>query len=220
MKGWNVASKPSNTPMARGATWPRTTRPFSLASSMRFRILRHCSLSPVRCITEMERGRPAAFAISSRMSNSPSKRSAERAMSKSLTACTTPCSRPWNASAIPTSSRAADSDAGVALPSMARWLSVRPVENPNAPASSAWRSSRRMAAMSASVAACWATARSPITNTRKASWGICVPTSMSRGVFDRTSMYSENVRHPHLMPSARAEPGMSSTPSISEMSFS
>ncbi len=74
-------------------------------------------------------------------------------MSKSFTAWRTPWESPSKAPAMPASSRASASDAGVASPVTARWLSERPVEKPAAPAARASRTSARIRAMSSSVAA-------------------------------------------------------------------
>ena len=164
MKGWKVASRPSSTPMARGATCTRIGTPRASAASTRARMRRHWSGSMSRCIREIDRGWPAApSAIRSSTSNSASKCSGPRAMSKSLTACTTPCASPAKACAMPASSFASDSEAGVSSPVTARWLSERPVEKPAAPASSASRTMVRIRTMSSSVATLLATARSPIT---------------------------------------------------------
>ena len=140
--------------------------------------------------------------------------------SKSLTAWSTPWSSPTKAFAIPASSSAAASLAGVQSPFALRWLSLRPVLKPTAPASSARRSKVRICAMSSSVARSSATARSPITYTRKASCGTWQRKSIVCGMRSSTSMYSGKVSQPQVMPSLSALPGMSSTPSISSMSFS
>ena len=57
--------------------------------------------------------------------------------------------------------------------------------------------------------------RSPITNARSAPCGTWAATSSARGIVANASRYSGNVSHAHWMPTLSAEPGMSSTPSIS-----
>ena len=76
--------------------------------------------------------------------------------------------------AMPASSRASTSEAGVAAPRAVRWLSLRPgrearPRRPRAPRAA----SARIAAMSSSVATSPATARSPITYMRSGSCGTC-----------------------------------------------
>ena len=141
-------------------------------------------------------------------------------MSKSETAWSTPWSSPTRAPARPRSSAALASDAGVASPDRDRWTSDRPVEKPTAPASSASRSRPRISAMSASVATSPAIPRAPITKTRSASCGTWAAKSMLCGSASMASIYSGKLVHPQRSPSASAEPGMSSTPSISAMSAS
>ena len=119
---------------------------------------------------------------------------------------------------MPHSSAAVASAAGVSLPSEVRWLSLRPVLKPTAPACSASRTSARIAAMSSSPAAAWVKARSPITAMRTGSCGICSRKSRLCGVASSASMNCGKLSQFQRMPSARAAPGMSSTPSISLIS--
>ncbi len=77
-----------------------------------------------------------------------------------------------------------------------------------------------MAAMSSGVAGSLRAPRSPITYGRRAPWAIWVPTSRLRGMRSRASRYSGKVSHSQRMPSCRAVPGMSSTPSMSSISQS
>ena len=65
--------------------------------------------------------------------------------------------------ARPISSTSVARSVGVYSPVRLLWLMVRDVEKPKAPARMASAAMRRMAAMSASVAASWRMARSPIT---------------------------------------------------------
>jgi hypothetical protein len=122
--------------------------------------------------------------------------------------------------AMAASSAALASAPGVGRPSLPRWLSVRPVEKPTAPATIASRTSSPMRAISASVATSPASARSPIANTRTASCGTWHAMSMVWRRRSSTSMYSGKVSQPQVRPSASAVPGMSSTPSISAISRS
>ena len=67
------------------------------------------------------------------------------------------------ASAMPNSSAGSANVPGTGRPSRATWPSVRDVENPTAPASTASRTMRAIAAMSSSVAGSFEAPRSPIT---------------------------------------------------------
>jgi hypothetical protein len=95
---------------------------------------------------------------------------------------------------------------------------VRVVEKPSAPARIASRTSAAMAATSAGVASALAPPRSPITYARTAPCGTKALTSSTRGSRSSSSRYSGNVSQFHVMPSASAVPGMSSTPSMSWIS--
>ena len=119
-----------------------------------------------------------------------------------------------------TSSRAAWVP-GTSRPSAPRWIRVREVENPSAPAASDSRTCAAIAAMSSGVATESSSApRAPITQTRSAPCGTCAPTSIASGVRASASRYSGKVSHCQRMPSESAAPGMSSTPSISPISQS
>ena len=115
---------------------------------------------------------------------------------------------------MPVSSAASASQAGVSLPEAVRWLSLRPVEKPAAPACSASRTSARIAATSSAVAAAPASARSPITAMRTGSCGTCTRKSRLCGMRASASMYCGKLSQSKRTPSASATPGMSSTPSI------
>jgi hypothetical protein len=82
---------------------------------------------------------------------------------KSETTCRTPRPHSPMAAAIPASSLVAAVRVGVHSPRDVRWLRVLEVLKPNAPASTASRVSRPIAAMSSSVASSRAAPRSPIT---------------------------------------------------------
>ena len=205
--------------MPRAAVCRYSGRPRATADS-RACICRYCSPPGSRCIQVIDSGRPAACASCSTRSNSASKRSGPRSTSKSLTTCTTPWFRPSKARAMPVNSAALASEAGVSSPREVRWLSLRPVEKPAAPASSASRSSARIASMSSGVAACWACARSPITRMRSGSCGTCTTKSRLCGKRSSASMYFGKLCQSKRTPSASATPGMSSTPSIRRISRS
>ena len=99
-----------------------------------------------------------------------------------------------------------------------RCPAVRPKDMPSAPARRPWVTAWIIALRSSAVGA--SSARSPITYARNAACGIWVPTSTARGILSSASRYSPNVSHSHVMPSASALPGMSSTPSMSSISQS
>ena len=99
-------------------------------------------------------------------------------------------------------------------------MMVRVVEKPTAPASIASRTRAAMAAISTAVASALAPPRSPITYARTAPCGTSALTSSTRGRRSSSSRYSGNVSQFHVMPSASAVPGMSSTPSMSWISQS
>ena len=96
--------------------------------------------------TEIEIGRPERSAIERRISNSPS------TSMKSLTTCSTPLPIEPRASAMPISSSASAVSVGVSSPLLLRWLSVRDVVKPRAPACTASRARSAIAAMSSGVA--------------------------------------------------------------------
>ena len=98
---------------------------------------------------------------------------------------------------------------------MARWPSVRDVEKPSAPASTASCTIAAMAAISSGVAGSLAAPRSPIAYARTAPCDTCMPTSIAEPCgASSASRYSGNVSQLQSMPSVSAVPGMSSTPSI------
>lgn len=77
------------------------------------------------------------------------------------------------------SSSSAAVSVGTGMPSLARWLIVREVPKPSAPASIASPASRAISAQSPASAASRATARCPIAKTRSAACGIWVAMSQS-----------------------------------------
>ena len=132
----------------------------------------------------------------------------------------TPCPASAMPRAMAPSSGAVACSDGVGSPRAVRWLRVREVEKPIAPARMASAVSRRMAAASESVAASRRVARSPITYRRIAPWGSWAQTSMSWGRASTESRYSGKVSQDQSSPSWSAAPGMSSTPSMSSTSWS
>ena len=71
---------------------------------------------------------------------------------------------------------------GTGSPSRALCSIVRDVEKPKAPAAMASRTMAFICAMSSEDAGSLRAPRSPMTYARTGPWGICVPTSNSRGV--------------------------------------
>ena len=131
----------------------------------------------------------------------------------------TPAPADRRPSASARSSPSAASTVGAGVPSLARWNSERDVLTPMAPAlipsvtrSAIWR-------RSTSVETSRRTARSPMTYTRIGECGICTPTSTSKCRAATASMYSGNVSQFHGRPSVITSSGMSSTPSITVISF-
>ena len=107
---------------------------------------------------------------------------------------------------------------GTSSPLLLRCSGVRDVEKPSAPARSASSVSLLICAMSSAVATSLFAPRSPMTNARNAPCAICVPKSMTCGLRSSASRYSGNDSQSHVIPSTIAEPGISSTPSISSIS--
>ena len=67
----------------------------------------------------------------------------------------------------------------IGSPSLVRWLRVREVPKPIAPASMASLAKRRISAMSCAVAGSRSAPRWPMTKTRSAAWGSWLPMSTS-----------------------------------------
>ena len=109
---------------------------------------------------------------------------------------------------------------GTTSPDLERWIGVRDVEKPSAPARSPRSTIVDIATMSSAVGGSLAAPRSPITYARTAPWGTWAPTSTAYEWASSTSRYSSNDSQPQVMPSVSALPGMSSTPSISSISHS
>ena len=89
--------------------------------------------------------------------------SASASGQKSEISSTTPCPASATPRAIASSSSARARSDGVGSPVAVRWFNVRDVEKPMAPADRASVASRRMAAVSSSVASSRRAARSPMT---------------------------------------------------------
>ena len=212
MKGSSVVSRPNRTPIGRTATWACTGSPLPAATAMRSSTLRY----PPRLfwLSEMKVRVPVSAATRANTSNSPSR------SSKSETTSNAPRPVSRIALAIPISSAPAAPNVGVRSPLLVRWLSVLEVENPNAPAATPSRTRRPISAISSGVAASRAAPRSPMTKSRTAPWGTRAQTSTSRGRRSSAPRYSSKLSHSQLMPSCRAAPGMSSTPSINWISRS
>ena len=129
-----------------------------------------------------------------------------------------PCPTRFIASAIPYNSSGAAVVPGTSSPLLLRCRGVREVEKPSAPARSASSVSLLISAMSSDVATSLFAPRSPMTNARNAPCAICVPKSMTCGLRSSASRYSGNDSHSQVIPSTIAEPGISSTPSMSSIS--
>jgi len=106
----------------------------------------------------------------------------------SSTNCSTLRPTPCIAPAIAVSSSSPAFRVGVKSPVEVRWLSVREVEKPSAPARTASPASAAMAVLSSAVAGSRRAPRSPITKTRSAACGNCAPMSMSKARFDSQSI--------------------------------
>ncbi|SHU83499.1 Uncharacterised protein [Mycobacteroides abscessus subsp. abscessus] len=109
---------------------------------------------------------------------------------------------------------------GTGSPSMARCASVRDDEKPRAPASIASWTSFAMALMSSALAGSLRAPRSPMAYARTAPCAIWAPMSTASSRCPTTSRYSPKLSQPHVMPSVRAVPGMSSTPSMRAINHS
>jgi hypothetical protein len=92
------------------------------------------------------------------------------------------------AEAIAVSSSSPAFSVGVKSPVEVRWLSVRDVEKPSAPARTASLARAAIALLSSGVDGSRRAPRSPITYTRSAACGSCAPISMSKFRFDSHSM--------------------------------
>ena len=127
--GWYDDCRPTSRPTGRGATWARMGSPSATDSSIRRSRSRHASGWRWLWASESERGRPDLTTMLRINSNSPSV-SGQKSEMISIT--------PWPASATPSaiasSSSARARNDGVGSPVDVRWLSVRELEKPMAPA--------------------------------------------------------------------------------------
>ena len=173
LKGLRVSSKPRRTPTPRPATWARMGRPSAVAAERAARRSRQALGAFGPCSRLKDRGRPEA-STSRRIRPNSAWGSA-----KSETNCSTPRPAAFSPRAIPISSSSAAVRVGVGWPSEVRWLRVREVEKPRAPASMARFARADMAAISAGLAGSRLAPRSPMTKTRRAACGSWAPTSRS-----------------------------------------
>ena len=118
---------------------------------------RHASGATPAWASEIESGRPDSSTRRRSIVNSAAP------PLKSDTTCRTPLPVPPSARAMPTSSSSLASRLGVGEPSLERWFSVRDVEKPSAPASTAAAARRDIRATSSGVAVSRLAPRSPIT---------------------------------------------------------
>ena len=156
VNGANVVVSPNNIPMGRGATWPRMAKPELLAPSILFKTLRQ-PWSPIPWASEIDMGRPDERTMDLSKSNSASRSSKSEIIS--ITPPPTACS----ALAIPTSSSYSACRVGVGSPLTLRWLRVRELVKPSAPARMACSVRRRISTTSAAVAGSRSAPRWPIT---------------------------------------------------------
>ena len=208
LNGWRLAVRPNNKPTPRPHTCARNCSPCAWQVSNHCNSGRQPSGLCSACASENDSGRPLRRATSS------SKRCSASGEAKSDTSWNTPAPAAAKPSASPSNSSLAASSVGVGRPSLVRWLSVREVETPSAPARSASVTKALMAATSSGVAASRLAPRSPITKTRSAACGTCVATSTSNWRASSRSRYSGKLSQFQGRPSARTAFGMSSTPSM------
>ena len=129
---------------------------------------------------------------------------------------------PASATAFPIamSSSAPAKVPGTGSPSRARCSIVREEVNPRAPASIPSWTIFAISTKSSGVGSSFRAPLSPMTYARTEPCGTCVAMSMTLGISSRASKYSGKVSQFQSMPSERAAPGMSSTPSMSWISQS
>ncbi len=162
LNGWNVW-KPRRMDTVRPWTWGRTATPSAAAWPARSSRRRHWSGSALFCSSANVIGRPTA--LDSRRIQSTSRSGAARSSPSAPAAASsnTPVPSSPSTAPMPNSSSSAANVPGTGSPSIARWASVREVENPRAPARMPSRTMAAMAAMSSVVAGSLAAPRSPIT---------------------------------------------------------
>ena len=208
-----LACRPCSTPIGRGATCALAAWPLAASPSTRPSRRRQPSGLEWPCASDTENGRPDAVSSRSIISNSLSGLGVLKSEMNSMT----PRPASFMPSAMPRSSASEARSEGVGSPFTVRWLSVREVEKPSAPARMASAVSTRISATSSAVASSSFAARSPMTNTRNAPCGSWAPRSMSRGRASSASRYWPKDSHDQFSPSSSAAPGMSSTPSINSI---
>ena len=199
-------------PTGRGATWARMGRPSATAASMRPSRSRQASGWRWLCASERDSGTPVRATMARTNSNSPSVSGKKSEMSSTT---------PWPASATPWAMHSSSSvlarSEGVGSPLAVRWLRVREVEKPRAPSRMASVARARMAAQSSGSPPPGGPPARPSRRgaARRAAAG---RTGRCRaGDALTASRYSPKLSHSQSMPSSSTAPGMSSTPSISEM---
>ena len=163
------------------------------------------AVGPAMALRQRHRERPAATRVSRRsiISNSLSGLGVLKSEMNSIT----PEPASFMPSAMPSSSASEARSDGVGSPFTVRWLSVREVEKPSAPARIASAVSARICATSSGVASSSRAARSPITKTRSAPCGSWAPRSMSRGRASSASRYWPNDSHDQFRPSCERGAG-------------
>ena len=199
--GCSVHCRPSSSPTGRGATWPVIVHAVGVGLRRAARAARRqLSLARLRAARTTAAGptpRPCAGRSRTRRRRRRSRRP--------------PAARPARcapiASAMPTSSSASAVSVGVNSPRLVRWLSVRDVVKPSAPASMPSAASAAIGAMSSGVAGSRRAPRSPITCSRSAPCGTCSATSTSNGRPSSASRNSGNDCQFHAGPRAARRRG-------------
>ena len=188
-----LACRPCSTPIGRGATCALAAWPLAASPSTRPSRRRQPSGLEWPCASDTENGRPDAVSSRSIISNSLSGLGVLKSEMNSMT----PRPASFMPSAMPKSSASEARSEGVGSPFTVRWLSVREVEKPSAPARMASAVSARISATSSAVASSSFAARSPMTNTRSAPCGSWAPRSMSRGLrLQRVEILAEGFPRP------------------------
>ena len=142
MNGWNVASSPSSTPMPRAPTWHAHVEALRRAARRARGSAATASGAWSRCIVEIESGRPPLARPSLEQIELGDRSARARAPCRSRRPPAARRGRARERAAMPASSRASPRRPASRAPRAVRWLSLRPVVKPAAPASSASRSER------------------------------------------------------------------------------
>ena len=205
--GWKFESQPTNSDVGLPAIWGTMVAPWERASAARASQSRHAPGLRSVSTTWKVTGTPWRRDSSPIHANSAS---------TSIMSLTTENTR-WPAPAMPAASPMSSSPAAVVPAASSPWRSrcnrVRVLDTPTAPAAMPSRTSAAIWSISSAVAGSLARP-GPITYARNAPWGMRAATSRRRPVRSTSSRYSPKLSQFHDIPSSRAVPGMSSTPSM------